>query len=91
MNFLASILMVSQKVSGMAQQKVRYPRRGGGRASGGVHVVRRALRDPAATREIGLFATPSILQRLVSASCSFRSSSVSVTRYLGDMATTLVG
>ncbi len=29
------------------------------RESGGVHKVRRALRDPAATREIGLFATPS--------------------------------
>ncbi|MFV0438016.1 MAG: hypothetical protein ACK5PS_11600 [Desulfopila sp.] len=31
------------------------------RLSTGVHVVRRALADPAATQEIGLFMTPSYL------------------------------
>jgi len=57
-------MMDSQKVSGIAQQKVRYPRRGGVVKASGAHKVRRAFRDPAATREIGLLATPSTVCRL---------------------------
>jgi len=40
----------------VAKDKARWSREGGG-----VHGVRRVFRDPAATRESGLFATPSDL------------------------------
>jgi hypothetical protein len=57
------MLRMAKHKSSIYKAKLRRP-------SGGVYVVRQALAVPAKTKEIGLFATPSILQIGIARSAS---------------------